>query len=86
MLDGIALRMYRSTSIVVNPKNTMFCRATAIPLAAIPSTGDLPRASGDQTKEQWKAMAVSSGWSPDFQRKKALEAFLGSLRALKTFI
>jgi len=62
--------------------NLLHCRAStrgAVPLTAVSSGADLATASGEQTREQWKAMALASGWTPEFQKKKALETAFGSL-------
>lgn len=39
----------------------------------------MARALGEQTKEEWRLMALASGWTPEFQKKKAFEAAFGSL-------
>jgi len=39
----------------------------------------LGRVLEQQTKEEWRVMALASGWSPEFQEKKSLEAAFGSL-------
>jgi hypothetical protein len=60
----------------------LHCRAStrgAVPLTAVSSGADLATASGEQTRDQWKAMALASGWTPDFQKKKALETAFGSM-------
>ena len=48
-------------------------------MGPVASAADLTRALGEQTKEEWRAMAAASGWSPDMQRRKALEAAFGSM-------
>ncbi len=50
-----------------------------VPLAPVASGADLARPTGEQTKEQWRAMAEASGWTPEFQKKKALETAFGSM-------
>lgn len=50
-----------------------------VPMAAVASAADLTAALGKQTKEEWRAMALASGWSPEFQKKKAMETAFGSL-------
>jgi len=32
-----------------------------------------------QTREEWKAMALSSGWTPEFQKQKSLDAAFKTL-------
>ena len=50
-----------------------------MPLTAVASGADLATASGEQTREQWKAMALASGWTPEFQKRKALETAFDSM-------
>ena len=62
----------------------LMCRAppppgAAVPLAPVASGVDLARPAGEQTKDEWRAMAEASGWTPEFQKKKALEAAFGSM-------
>jgi hypothetical protein len=60
----------------------LHCRAATretVPLTAVGSGADLATASGEQTRDQWTAMALASGWTPDFQKRKALETAFGSM-------
>ena len=51
-----------------------------VPLASVGPDGDIKPATGQgQTSEQWKAMAVASGWTPDLPRRKAVDELFGSL-------
>lgn len=36
-------------------------------------------AKTQQTREAWKAMALASGWTPEFQKQKSLDAAFKSL-------
>lgn len=50
------------------------------PLGAVDSFGNLDkRATEGQTREEWLAMAKSSGWTSDMPQRKAVQAAFDSL-------
>lgn len=83
------LRIFGFAGLVLPTANEFFpikrmCRAPpaaggALPLGPVASSVDLARAAGEQTKDEWRAMALASGWTPEFQKKKALETAFGSM-------
>ena len=68
---------------ILNSIDFLSCRAVpakgTLPLAPVASGADLARPMGEQTKDEWRAMALASGWTPEFQKKKAFETAFGSL-------
>ena len=48
-------------------------------MAPVKSSADLANQLNKQTKEEWLAMALASGWQKEFQRQKAHEAAFNSM-------
>ena len=49
------------------------------PLGEVGAGGDLPKAAEGRTSEQWKLMALASGWTPELPRRKAMAEAFGSM-------
>lgn len=52
---------------------------STVPLAPVKSSEDLLEELNKQTKEQWLAMALASGWKKEFSKQKAHEAAFQSM-------
>lgn len=56
------------------------CRGVApVPLGPAGTDGNFQAAAGQPTGDAWLAMALSSGWTQDMPKKKALEQAFGSV-------
>lgn len=82
--ETLHLALWLHCTIYAAPSALMcvICRGLApLPMGQVRADGDIiqPAGSGGQTSEQWRLMALASGWSPELPKRKALDEVFGSL-------